>query len=236
MSIGVMFFACAFLLFGSIECFSGYKLSKAIPEIKGFFIGAITGVLIGYFSGSTVGGIVLVFLLGCLFAVLSAVSYFAGKFVVSAFLTFIMCLLLFDSVLIGCIAALLAGVVSLFLAKHTVICLSAFSGMGIVLASTFFLMDAQMSMNIVLTVALWVPITVVGIVCQYITNPKEVEPNSGNILSPAAKVTPASFDPEKYPGMQVAYRIFCINCGAKLFNKKNCPHCGFSIDQGEKEF
>ena len=66
-------YACIFMLIGSAECFAGYKLSKSIPEIKGFFIGAMAGIAVGFYTGSPVIGAVLIFSIGCFFAFLSAI-------------------------------------------------------------------------------------------------------------------------------------------------------------------
>lgn len=224
-------YACIFMLIGSAECFAGYKLSKSIPEIKGFFIGAMAGIAVGFYTGSPVIGAVLIFSIGCFFAFLSAISFYTGKIIVSAFTVWASVILVFHNFLIACIAGFVAGIATLFFTKHSVILATAFSGIGIVLASAYFLMDTDMASTFVLTLCLWIPVTGFGAVCQYITNPKSSETISGIAFSSKPKPKPAVANDSPYPGMQVAYRVFCINCGLRLPENKICPRCGFAIDR-----
>lgn len=223
--------ACFSLMIGAVECFAGFKIMKVMTAIWGFFLGAATGVGVAVLTGSPVLGVATVVILGTLIAVLSFKLYLAGVFIMTALLAaatfFIISQNAFTAILLG----VCVGAVAVFFVKPLVICTTAISGAGTILSSAYAIMSLQMSESPVVTVILWIPIALSGIAVQYVTTRRiraEKSAVAAQAYSPAAAPT---FSERKYPGMQRAYRNFCIKCGCELFAAAGkCPRCGYDCD------
>ncbi|MCH5185841.1 MAG: hypothetical protein J1F64_06925 [Oscillospiraceae bacterium] len=222
---------CVSLLVGAVECFAGFKTMKAMLAIWGFFIGAALGVVVGVISGSVAPGVIFVILLGTGLAILAYNFYLAGVFMVMAlFITaavYIMC----EDFLISLTFAVSVGIISLFFVKPAVIVSTSFSGAGIILSSAYLMMSQRLNANPVITGVLWMFIACAGVACQFITT-KNMKPETNGLISPARSENPSIILTERrYPGMQKAYRNFCIKCGCKLLDtSERCPQCGFGFN------
>ena len=227
----IRLFACISLIIGAIECFAGFKIMKAMMAIWGFFIGAMLGVVIGVLADSTALGVILVIVFGVTLAVLSFKFYLAGIFILTAFLTTIALYIMFESIFIALLLAIGVGILAIYFVKPVVIVTTAISGAGIILSSAYLMMDLCMNGSPVVTVILWIPIALAGIAVQYITTQK-IKGDKLGVKSPLKSPNPSmTFSERKYPGMQRAYRNFCIKCGCELFGTTNkCPRCGYTYD------
>lgn len=227
----IRLFACISLVIGAVECFAGFKIMKAMMAIWGFFIGAMLGVVIGVVAESTILGFLLVIVFGVALAVLSFKFYLAGIFILTAFLTTIALYIMFENIFVALLFAIGVGVLAIYFVKPVVIITTAISGAGIILSSAYLMMDLGMNGSPVVTVILWIPIALAGIAVQYITTQKNKGEKLG-VKAPLRSPNPSmTFSERKYPGMQRAYRNFCIKCGCELFGTTNkCPRCGYSYD------
>ncbi len=224
----IRLFACVSLVIGAVECFAGFKIMKAMMAIWGFFIGAMLGVVIGVLAESAALGIILVLVFGIGLAVLSFKLYLAGIFILTAFLTTIALYIMFENIFIALLFGIGVGVLAIYFVKPVVIITTSVSGAGIILSSAYLLMDLGLNASPIVTVILWIPIALVGIAVQYITTQKIKWEKLGvksSLRSPNPSMT---FSERKYPGMQRAYRNFCIKCGCELFGTTDkCPRCGY---------
>lgn len=226
----IRLFACISLVIGAVECFAGFKIMKTMLAIWGFFIGAMLGVVVGVVAESTILGFILVLLFGVGLAILAYKLYLAGIFILTAFLTTIAFYVIFEHIAVALLLGIGVGVLAIFFVKPVVIISTAFSGAGIILSSAYLMMDLGMNANPVVTAILWIPIAFTGIAVQYITTRNTKADNMG--VKPLRSPNPSrTFSERKYPGMQRAYRNFCIKCGYELQGTTNkCPRCGFSFD------
>lgn len=227
----IRLFACISLVIGAVECFAGFKIMKAMMAIWGLFIGAALGVVIGVLADNTALGIIFVLLLGIGLAVLSFKLYLAGIFILSAFLTTIALYIMFENIFVALLFAIGVGVLAIFFVKPVVIITTSVSGAGIILSSAYLMMDLGLNASPVVTVVLWIPIALAGIAVQYITT-KKIKGEKLGVRAPLRSKNPSmTFSEKKYPGMQRAYRNFCIKCGCELFGTTGeCPRCGYSYD------
>ena len=227
----IRLFACISLVIGAVECFAGFKIMKAMMAIWGLFIGAALGVVIGVLADNTALGIIFVLLLGIGLAVLSFKLYLAGIFILSAFLTTIALYIMFENIFVALLFAIGVGVLAIFFVKPVVIITTSVSGAGIILSSAYLMMDLGLNASPVVTVVLWIPIALAGIAVQYITT-KKIKGEKLGVRAPLRSKNPSmTFSEKKYPGMQRAYRNFCIKCGCELFGTTSeCPRCGYSYD------
>lgn len=227
----IRLFACISLIIGAIECFAGFKIMKAMLAVWGFFIGAVLGVLIGVAAESTVLGAVLVIIFGAALAFLSYKLYLAGIFLLSAFLTAIAVYIMFENIYVALLLAIGVGVLAIFFVKPVVIVTTSISGAGIILSSAYLIMNLGMNGSTFVTVILWIPIALAGIAVQYVTTKKIKDEPAGVGTSLRSANLSMTFSERKYPGMQRAYRNFCIKCGCELFGSTDkCPRCGYSYD------
>ena len=227
----IRLFACISLIIGAVECFAGFKIMKAMMAIWGFFIGAMLGVIVGVASRSTVLGFILVIVFGVMLAVLSFKFYLAGIFILTAFLTAIALYIMFENIIIALLFAIGVGVLAIYFVKPVVIITTSISGAGIILSSAYLMMNLGINGNPIATVILWIPIALAGIAVQYFTTQK-IKGEKLGVRKPLRSANPSmTFSERKYPGMQRAYRNFCIKCGCELFGTTNkCPRCGYSYD------
>lgn len=221
--------ACISLIIGAVECFAGFKVMKAMMAVWGFFIGAIIGVVIGMAAKSIGFGVASAVILGCVSAILSFKLYLAGIFILTAFLTAVALYIVFENIFIALLFAVGVGTVAVFFVKPVVIATTSISGAGIILSSAYIIMNLGMNASPIVTVILWIPIALSGIAVQYITTQK-TKGKKIKVLANSANSS-ATFSERKYPGMQRAYRNFCIKCGCELFGStEKCPRCGYCFD------
>ncbi len=227
----IRLFACVSLIIGAVECFAGYKIMKVMMAIWGFFIGSLIGVIIGVASDSVALGFIMVVLLGVGLAVVAFRLYIAGIFILTAFLSAIALYIISDSMLISGIIAILIGVLAVFFVKPVVIITTSFSGAGIILSSAYIMMAQRVGDNPIITAILWIPIALAGIACQFITTQNTRAERKKVTGQRANQDSAMTFSERKYPGMQRAYRNFCIKCGCELLGSTDkCPRCGFCIE------
>lgn len=213
-------FACIPLIIGAVECFAGFKIMKSMMAICGLLIGAVIGVAAGVFSDSILIGVIAIVLSGTILSVLSYKFYLAGVFILTSFLTFTATYMIFENVLASVLPAVIIGLLAICFVRPLVIAITAFSGAGIMLFSAYMVMGLEVNENSMITAILWIPIAVAGISCQYITTQKTKK-----------ATTEETFSERKYPGMQRAYRNFCIECGCEMSGESaKCPRCGFNFD------
>lgn len=223
----IRLFACVSLVIGAVECFAGFKIMKAMMAIWGFFIGAMLGVVIGVLAESTALGVILVIVFGTILAVLSFRFYLAGIFILTAFLTTIALYIMIENIFIALLLAAGVGVLAIYFVKPVVIITTAISGAGIIISSAYIMLMKDLNPEPVVTTLLWIPIALVGIAVQYITTQKI----KGNKLGVKSSNPSMTFSERKYPGMQRAYRNFCIKCGCELLGATGkCPRCGYTYD------
>lgn len=223
----IRLFACVSLVIGAIECFAGFKIMKAMLAIWGLFVGTMIGVIVGVTIDSTVLGFIFVVMLGLGFAILSYSLYSAGIFILTAFLTMVTIYTVSESVLISLLVAVIVGILAMYFVKPVVIISTSVSGAGIILSSAYTIMELGLKTSPVVTVILWVPMALIGIIVQCITtaNTKKETSESRSLLRAE------TFSERKYPGMQRAYRNFCIKCGCEMHSSTSkCSRCGYSYD------
>jgi hypothetical protein len=225
-------FACISLIIGAVECFAGFKIMKAMLIIWGFFIGAIIGVAVWGVSNSIALGVILVLLVGIGFAMLSYKLYLVGIFMLIASLTAVtMVYLISATIWIALMLAVPLGILAVCFVKPVVIITTSISGAGIILSSAYVMMNLGLNVNYVVTVFLWIPIALAGIACQCITTENTTTAKSGVKLQMQPSNQSSTFSERKYPGIQRAYRNFCIKCGCELLGtSETCPRCGFSFE------
>lgn len=227
----IRLFACVSLVIGAVECFAGFKIMKTMMAIWGFFIGSVLGVVIGVVAESTVLGVTAVILLGMTLAFLSFKLYAAGVFLLTSFLTATAVYIVCENIYAALMIAVVVGVFSIYFIKPMVISTTAISGAGIILSSAYLIMDLGINPEPVITAVLWIPIAVGGVVVQYITTKKiktEKLFTGYGAKSPNPSMT---FSERRYPGMQRAYRNYCIKCGCDLLGTSgSCPRCGYRYD------
>lgn len=226
----IRLFACFSLIIGAVECFAGYKTMKAMLSIWGFFIGAMIGVAVGVASDNTALGVIFVLVIGTALAILSYKFYLAGIFVLTAFLVAVAFYIIFEKVIASILLGLVAGILSVLFVKPVTLATTAFAGAGIILSSAYTMMDLGINANHVATALLWIPIAAAGVACQYITT-QSVKTAKNSAKASGYKASAATYSERRYPGMQRAYRNFCIKCGYELMGTSDsCPRCGFSFD------
>jgi len=228
----IRLFACISLIVGAMECFAGFKMMKSMLAIWGLLVGTMLGVIVGVEADSLALGFVLIIIFGVALAVLSYAFYSAGIFVLTAFLTMVAVYVLCENIFIALAFAICVGALAVLFGRHVCITVTAISGAVIVISSAYLIMDLELSAGDVAMFILWIPTALAGLAVQYITASK-VEKDEMNVKSSLRSRNPSrSFSERKYPGMQRAYRNFCIKCGCELFGVAGkCPRCGYSCDE-----
>ena len=131
-----------------------------------------------------------------------------------------------ENVYISLLIAIAAGVLSIYFVKPVVIITTSVAGAGIIISSAYLMMKLNINESPVITAILWIPIAVTGIIVQYITAKKRNREKRRNMYNQEL-----TFSEIRYPGMQRAYRNFCIKCGYGMFGSVDeCPRCGYSYD------
>lgn len=227
----VRLLACVSLIIGAVECFAGFKIMKIMMAVWGFFIGAFVGVVIGLIADSMAMGVVMIIFIGLALAILSFKLYIAGIFIFTAFMSGVAVYLIFESFVVSAWIGIAIGVLAVFFVKPVVIVTTAISGAGSIVSSAYMMMNLGLDENRMTTTLLWIPIALAGIVVQFITTQKIKGTNMGISTYMKSANPSMTFSERKYPGMQRAYRNFCIKCGCELFDGvSKCPRCGYSYD------
>ncbi len=227
----IKLFAAVMLLFGAVECFAGFRIMKVMLAIYGFLAGTVIGVVLGVRSDSVALGLLFVVAAGTVLAALSYKLYQAGIFLMAMFLVSVAGFLVFDSLPPAMLTGFAAGILAVLFTKPVVVVTTAFSGARLMLSAAYMLMGLDTDADPVVTVVLWLVITAAGIACQYATTKGDAKTQRMPLNSTATvAVNPASFSEKKYPGMQRAYRNFCIRCGTEMGTASKCPKCGFRFD------
>lgn len=209
-------FACVMLLVGAIECFAGFKIMKFTLALWGLGIGVACGTAIGIEWQSTVTAVVFSLIFGAVLALSSFKMHLFGTFIKNTFLiAFAMCSVTED-IPTALIVGTICGGAATYFSKHGVIACTAFSGARAILFFAYIVMSSEE--NPLVSVFLWIPITAVGIAVQYVTT-------KGN-----EKKRVTTWSERKYPGMQKAYRNFCIKCGNELRGADKCQRCGYNYE------
>ncbi len=227
----IRLFSCISLIIGAVECFAGFKIMKAMMTIWGFFIGAILGVIVGVVVESTVLGVISLIIFGIILSILSYRFYLAGIFILTAFLSAIALYIMSENIFIALFPAVGIGILAMYFVKPVVIITTAISGAGIILSSAYLMMNLGLNGIPIVTVILWIPLALAGAGVQYITTQKTKSSKHG--MKPRSKSPNPSrtADEINYPGMQRAYRNFCIKCGCELSEAEDkCPRCGYSYN------
>lgn len=214
------------LIIGALECFAGFKIMKVMMSVWGFIIGATIGIVIGVVSESAGLAISLGLVFGIVLAILAYKLYLAGIFILTSTLTFATIYLVSKSVPVGVIIGLVVGVAAMFFVRIVVICSTAVSGAGMILSSAYALMELNADSIMII---LWIPIALAGILCQFMTTSKTAAIASLKIFQDKRDGDTMTFSERRYPGMQRAYRNFCIKCGCEMSGSEKCPRCGFEI-------
>jgi len=182
----------AFLAFGVLQCFFGYRLFKVILGILGFFWGAALGAVVGALTGPL---FVLLFAIvgGVLGAVLFVLLFFVGIFVLGAGLGLLVGMAIsalggvIPAVFIALPLALVGGVLALIFQKLIIILATAFGGAWSVVSSVAAIAlgaqafdwlktpDTLGSWSAAVPVA-WIALAVVGVIVQYRVTGKTVAP------------------------------------------------------------
>lgn len=234
---------CFSLLLGAIECFAGYKILKPTMLMWGLLIGVSGGIAAGILTENIIVGIVLALLLGVVFGLLFYELEAIGRFLLTAVLVTLALYLIIENIWIALMIGIPLGIAAIFFAKHVFIFSSSFSGAAILLFSAFAIINNVTSFeafgkgiiaeNIFAPfMLLWAALAVFGILCQYFTTQNEVEYSGNSSWYPvsSSENTSLSFSEMRYPGMQRAYRNYCINCGYDLYGSRGaCPRCGFYL-------
>ena len=225
-------FACISLIIGAVGCFAGFKMAKSVLAIPGFLIGAVIGVVAGASIDNTVLGLIvgigLIVILGTALAVLFHKFYYGGIYILTTFLIAVLLCIAEVNIWIALSISIVFGALSLYFVKPVVILATAASGASIILWSAFWVMDpsggsSDSAVAIVIISILWAVIMLAGVAVQFVTTLK---------IKGAPDEKPKKSARKKYPGMQRAYKNFCIKCGCERPNEKTkyCPGCGYRYE------
>lgn len=212
------------LLIGLVECFAGFKVYKFMMGIYGFFIGAGIGSVIAILCKIPDYAWIVALVMGIIFAILAYKLYLIGVFLMTLSLSALALFLLIKNIYIAVIAAFVIALLAVFFVKPVVIVTTAFSGAELIISSLYIIIGIW-NFNPIINIVLKVFVISIGIAFQFLTNRKS------NSQKPAKVGAQEYIDESKYPGMQKAYRNYCIKCGCQLYNSPNtCPQCGYSYD------
>ncbi len=233
MEILVRVFAAFTIILGAIECFIGFKSLKSVPLLLGFLAGASLGCTIGILSGNAVVGVIVATLLGVILGICSYLWTALG--IISASICFGITAgsLLFTNILVGIIAGFIFGIFTLFFYKLGTVISSAFYGAVVIVVSAFVIMDVTSITGDLLIYSSVISIfaTIAGITCQMLTTMYDDFEQRNIFETVGDHMESESFSEKRYPGLQRAYRNYCIKCGYNISNSNGkCPRCGFDFD------
>ncbi len=223
------------LIFGVLKCFCGFKIMKISMSVGGFLIGALIGAATAIISDNADISVFLAIVLGVLLAFLAYKLYLVGVFLLTFFWMSIAMYIFFESVPIALILAGVCGVLAVLFVRPTVIVSTAFSGAGVVMTVIRMLFMSSDPLDLlrgttdaesVMLNLLWVVTAALGAWIQFVTTRGE------KLRESIPKASGLSAGERQYPGMQRAYRNFCIKCGCRLSEQTRsaCPQCGYRQD------
>ncbi|MCC8098133.1 MAG: hypothetical protein LIO44_06225 [Eubacterium sp.] len=228
------------LIMGLLECFAGFKVMKFITALFGVGLGIAIGVSIGVAADNTGVMIIAVLLFG---AGLGFAAYTLYKIFVFLLVFVLVCgaaYLLTDIAVVAVILGIAAAAAAVFLIKPVVIITTAIGGASSVVTVLMSFFETVPAQHRLIYTLLLLAFAAAGMFVQYVTNTKNPwDLNSFkkmftiNIGNKAAEEEQFSFSERKYPGLQRAYRNYCINCGCELSASEadeSCPVCGFKIE------
>lgn len=209
------------LILGAIECFAGFKILKIMIFLWDFFVGAMLGVIVGVVFENVVIGWLIAMILGTALSLFSFRLYKAGVFIIAAVMSFTAIFLFTGIWAIGAVLAIIVGISAVFFTKSVIIVTTAAAGAGVILSSAFSIAGLGSEMGLIMTCVFGIPVAILGVCVQHITT-------KCGYATKKYKVGGTSIIERKYPGKQIAYRIYCINCGKKLSdNRAYCSFCGY---------
>ena len=224
------------IIAGVTECFAGLGVTRKVPSVCGFVISSAAGVYIGTTSRSNVFGILTVLLLGTVLTVAAYVFPRFGIIMHSAFVPSAAVYAVCGKPTAALAAAVLSAVMTVFLFRPAVIAVTSFSGSAAALISVFGITGHTFGEKPVLFLALWIAISAAGVIRQSVVSHRHPSESPFSRMHTAQYPIPEpspSVSEIKYPGMQRAYRNFCIKCGCEMHDAAQsgiCPRCGFSFD------
>ena len=218
------------ILIGAVECFAGFKTRKAMIAVWGFFLGAAIGVAVGIAFGSSAVSVCASLILGVGVAVLAYKFYLAGVFLLTGTLTYLAALLLSQSYIIAIAPAVAAGVLSVLFVRPVIIVSTSISGAAVLSVAAWMMIGMNpdnFHIPMVLIYVLMIIVAAAGVMCQFLTT----SPSKRKVVGTPVKASKTlTFSERRYPGMQHAYRNFCIKCGNEIADQgTKCPKCGFEI-------
>jgi len=187
------------ILLGALQCFSGYRIFKAILGFMGFLLGGAVAGAIGFaISEEPLVALIAGIIGGVIGAALLVALYFVGVFCVGAFLGVVLATVVSAAgqsepqPVVLAIAGLVGGVIALALQKVMIVLATAFGGAwNVAFGIAYFATDAIDPKNIeqffrsggtLLYMVLlgWLLLGIVGVVVQYRTLPEEKAPAKGD--------------------------------------------------------
>lgn len=167
-------------LVGSLNCFFGYKLHKAINCILGFVYGAVLGIVLAVLADWGDAAIFIALIMGVVGAFLANIFYIIGVFISSFFTGFIIGVLTmilsksYTSMIgVGVVCGLLFGLIACFAIKHMVIIVTAFMG-SIQMSLILILLFRNVWIGVMAAIVLFA----LGILTQYTLTKKKREVSS----------------------------------------------------------
>jgi hypothetical protein len=167
---------------GIIECFFGYRFFKFVLGVTGFVVcGFVAAAIVSGMSDEVAVAIVAGLIAGIVGAGLFVALYFAGVFLVGAFLGAVLSMLAFAAadaepqVVVVAIAAVIAGVLAVWIQKFMIMLSTAFGGAWIMVQGVaYFVTSPQNWGGFLPSVAhagvvliAWLVLGVIGLVVQW---------------------------------------------------------------------
>ncbi|MCD7778078.1 MAG: hypothetical protein LUH47_06210 [Clostridiales bacterium] len=210
------------------------------------FMTALFGVVLGVCIGAGIGiaadnAAVLIIAVVALGAALGFAAYMLYKIFVFLLVFGFVCgkaYIMTDIAVLAVILGIAAAVAAVFLIKPVIIITTSIGGASSVVTTLMGFLGTVPSKNRIMYIIFWFLFSAAGMFVQYVTNTKN--PWDINNFKNMFKINKdnkegeqATFSERKYPGLQRAYRNYCINCGCELSVSEedgSCPVCGFKIE------
>ena len=233
MDVLIRIFAAVTIIIGAMECFVGYRSIKSFPCLIGIIAGVSVGCAVGIISSSVIAGMVIGSLLGGIFGIGLYLWNAFGIIVIAICFGMVSGSLLFSNMIVGTVIGITTGIFTLFYYKIGTVISSSVFGSVVIVFSAFALMGEKSVSDEMLIYALVICAlaTVVGIACQFLTTIYDDFEQYNIFETIGDRAESESFSEKRYPGLQRAYRNYCIRCGSDIsVNNGKCPRCGFNFD------
>lgn len=234
MEILMIVFAVAALIIGTTECFVGYKSIKELPWLMGFVAGASLGVAIGFVVHNSIIGVILFFAIGIVTALLSICWKSVGILCTSLCFGTVAASIVFQDIIFGITAGFICLLFTMFFYKIGSVISSSLFGSSLIIFSALQIMNISNNgiIRIIFCIVIWIAATFVGSICQFLTTFYD-DFDQRNIIDTIKDYNESeSFSQKRYPGLQRAYRNYCIKCGYDVSDLGGkCPRCGFDFDK-----